>query len=84
MFHLHMLTWVPTGCELHHERGLLLTASTFPAGMDTIATMVTNESHTLACLDKLWLWRETQPEFKPGFLKYEWFLNNHSKWLLKL
>lgn len=67
-----LFTWVPTGCELHHDRDLL-----WPRVLPSLAALgyvVTPKSHTSACPESF-KWRETKPELKAGFLKCQCFLN---------
>lgn len=55
-----LFTWVPMGCELHHDRHLL-----WPRVVPSPAAVgyvVTTESHTLACPESF-KWR---PELKAG------------------
>lgn len=58
-----LFTWVPMGCELHHDRDLL-----WPRVVPSPAALgyvVTTESHTSACPESF-KWRETKPELKAG------------------
>lgn len=62
-----LCTWVPMGCELHHDRDLLWPRVVpSPAALGSV---VTTESHTSACPESF-KWRETKPELKAGLPKH--------------